>query len=87
MPQGFGLLETTKYPIPHLSFKYPGDSTQRGYSKAVQHLQEQACIHAMTCQSTYGAFGYFIGNETMRQIYVKPRVNLRDEVPIGLVTP
>lgn len=78
-------LSATRYPIPHLSFKYPGDPSQRGYSKAIQHLQEQACIHAMTCQSSYGTFGYFIGNETMRQIYLKPRVNLRDETPIGLL--
>jgi hypothetical protein len=51
----------------------------QAYSSAVQFLKDKACIHAMTCQSTYGTFGYFIGNETARQIYLKPRVNLRDK--------
>lgn len=64
------------YPIPHLSFKVQGD--RRGYGKTIQFLKDKACIHAMSCQSTYGQFGYFIGNETARQIYLKPRLNLRD---------
>lgn len=81
------------YPMPHLSFKpvlpvhtsvLTGESLvsqkRRSYSRAVQHLRDRACIHAMTCQSAYGNFGYFLGNDTSRQIYVKPRINLRDEV-------
>lgn len=85
IPPGLYESKETKSAIPHLSFKMAGDSTVKGYTRAVQHLKDQACIHAMTCQSTYGAFGYFIGNDTMRQIYLKPRVNLRDELPIGIV--
>lgn len=69
-------------PIPHLSFKMPGDPTRRGFSKAVQHLQDKACLHAMSCQSTYGVFSYYIGNDTARQIYLKPRCNLRDIPPV-----
>lgn len=80
-----------RYPIPHLSFKPAAlyhetvlsgnaliSQRRRSYGRAVQHLRDGACIHAQSCQSTYGHFGYFIGNETQRQIYIKPRVNLRD---------
>jgi hypothetical protein len=55
---------------------------RQAYGSAVQHLKDKACIPAMACQSTYGVFGYFIGNETARQIYLKPRVNLRDIPPV-----
>lgn len=64
-----------QFPVPHLSFKVPD---RRAYGLALEHLREHACIHAQTCQSTYGAFSYWIGNDTARQIYLKPRVNLRD---------
>lgn len=71
-----------KYPIPHLSFKaprvFPVSNERHAYAKAVDYIKSKACIHAQSCQSTYGTFSYFIGNETMRQIYLKPRVNLRD---------
>jgi hypothetical protein len=65
------------YPIPHLSFKVPD---LKSFSVAVQYLKDKAFLHAMTCQSTYGAFGYYISNETYRQVYLKPRVNTRDAV-------
>lgn len=84
----------SEWPMPHLSFKVPVDETldkhlegeplvslrRRAYCRAVDHLKAKACIHAMTCQSTYGVFGYFLGNETQAQIYLKPRANLRDLV-------
>lgn len=88
-PSGEPDLGSTHYPIPHLSFKMSGlwhteggaesVGLRRSYSLAVQHLKDQACLHAMTCQSQYGAFGYFISNDADRQIYVKPRINLRDD--------
>lgn len=60
----------------------PGPQLQtwrQAYSGAVQYIRDRAGIHAQTCQSTYGAFGYFLGNDCARQIYLKPRINLRDE--------
>lgn len=51
----------------------------QAYSSAVAHLQEQACIHAQTCQSSYGRFGYFLPNDATRQLYIKPRINTRDD--------
>jgi hypothetical protein len=83
--------DITAYPVPHISYKperrtwtTDGGSTAmqkpgQAYSQAIQYLKDKACIHAMSCQSTYGRFGYYIGNDVGRQIYVKPRVNLRDE--------
>lgn len=74
-------------PVPHLSFKpnFLSPITEgplparRQYGKVVNHLVSKACLLAQACQSTYGVFGYFIGNETARQVYLKPRVNLRDQ--------
>jgi len=75
------------WPVPHLSFKpqrrdlpvAAGLQTWRGaYGEAVQYLRDNACIHAQSCQSTYGQFGYFLGNDAARQVYIKPRINLRD---------
>ena len=72
----------SRYPIPHISFKFPrqnNDQDNRStYSRAVAHLQANGCIHAMTCQSTYGLFGYYLPNDANRQTYLKPRVNTRD---------
>lgn len=70
------------FAMPHLSFKPAIDSDttlQRSYSLAVQHLQNQGCIHAQTCQSTYGVFGYYLGNDAASTVYLKPRVNMRDD--------
>jgi hypothetical protein len=70
------------YPVPHLSFKVPpvnGEQQPTGaFSRAVGHLQMKGLIHAQTCQSTYGVFGYYIPNNAERQLYLKPRLNLRD---------
>lgn len=67
--------EWAELPVPHLSFKVPN---RRAFSGAVDHLREQGFIHAQTCQSTYGVFGYYVHQDAVRQIYVKPRVNVRD---------
>lgn len=83
-----------RYPVPHLSFKpvrkelrqltiIPSETTLQtwgqAYGKAVAHLQEQGCIHAQSCQSTYGRFGYYLPNDAQRQLYIKPRINTRDD--------
>jgi hypothetical protein len=79
-----------RYPVPHLSFKAPRrtilgtaepklQTPQQAYSKAVERLQARGCIHAQTCQSTYGTFGYYLPGDATRQLYIKPRVNLRDD--------
>jgi hypothetical protein len=84
-----GLNDNGHWPIPHLSFK-PGPlwnveggaervGAGRAYGLAVQHLKGQGCIHAQSCQSTYGQFGYYVGNDASRSIYIKPRRNMRDE--------
>lgn len=84
---------TNTFPIPHLSFKpYQRslsmgllmgnppmkETPRRAYARTVDHLREQGFIHAQTCQSTYGHFGYYIHADSYRQVYVKPRVNTRD---------
>jgi hypothetical protein len=70
------------YPVPHLSFKVTpvnGEQNPRAsFSRAVGHLQERGFIHAQTCQSTYGVFGYYLPQDAERQLYLKPRLNLRD---------
>jgi len=79
--------------VPHLSFKpkrgyktdpelgqeYDKQSWGQAYSSAVQHMKDQAYIHAQTCQSTYGMFSYWVHQDATQQFYVKPRVNLRDD--------
>lgn len=85
VPEGLtpGTSGTVRFPIAHLSFKAPkntGDLQLRSaYSRAVAHLQAKGCIHAQTCQSTYGVFGYYLPHDATRQLYLKPRVNLRDD--------
>jgi hypothetical protein len=72
-----------RFPMPHLSFKADGVGgmpIQRAYSYACDVLQRHGLIHAQTCQSTYGAFGYYLPNDTRKQLYLKPRINLRDAV-------
>jgi hypothetical protein len=51
----------------------------QAYGQAVQHLKDQGFIHAQTCQSTYGRFGYFLHQDAQRQLYIKPRINTRDD--------
>lgn len=72
------------YAVPHLSFKpvpRGGQSLHKAYAQAVDYIRSHGGIHAQTCQSTYGSFGYYIGNDALRQVYLKPRVNLRDVAP------
>lgn len=57
------------------SLETPG----RAFAREVDRLRGKGFIHAQTCQSTYGMFGYYIHQDADRQIYLKPRVNLRDE--------
>ena len=71
-----------KFPVPHLSFKpyaYPNSTLQRQYAMTVDDLKIKGFIHAQTCQSTYGAFSYWIHQDAQVQLYVKPRINTRDD--------
>lgn len=73
--------ESRLYPIPHLSFKVKQRAMQRpmqAYATTVQHMKDHDFLHAMSCQSSYGAFSYWLHNTEQKQIYVKPRVNTRD---------
>lgn len=67
--------DAAEMPIPHLSFKVPTGIT---FGKCVDMLRDRSFLHAQTCQSTYGVFGYYLHQGAFRQLYVKPRVNTRD---------
>ena len=71
------------YPVAHLSFKptrqRKADQPQRTYARTVDWLRNNGAIHAQTCQSTYGSFSYWLPYDAPEQLYVKPRVNMRDE--------
>lgn len=81
-PNGVPGMAPLQYPIPHLSYKPPlnagYDQARAAYSRAVAGLQANGLIHAQTCQSTYGTFGYYLPQDATRQLYLKPRVNTRD---------
>ncbi len=67
-------------PIPHLSFK-PVRTTEPvnvDGTRALRHVLEQGFVLAQACQSTYGHFWYCLNVNAARQIYLKPRVNVRD---------
>jgi len=71
------------FPVPHLSFKATNiqgaEGKHRSYSMAIRHLGNQGFVHAQTCQSTYGHFGYYLHQDAREQLYIKPRVNTRDD--------
>lgn len=73
---------TAQLPIPHLSFKAPvseaGPRTRDG-ARALRWVLDEGCVMAQACQSTYGHFWYCLPCDARKQLYVKPRVNLRDE--------
>lgn len=54
------------------------ETPQGAFARSVDELRTCGYIHAQTCQSSYGLFGYYIHQDADRQIYIKPRVNLRD---------
>lgn len=70
-------------PLVHASFKpYTGESPHN-YTAEKDRLNEAGYWLAQECRSTYGRFGYWRAlNDPMVQ-YLKPRINLRDEVPYG----
>lgn len=72
--------DITQYalPVPHLSYKPETGSTTREFAREVDALKADGYIHAQTCQSTYGVFGYYLHQDATKQVYLKPRVNLRD---------
>jgi hypothetical protein len=70
--------------IVHASFKC---TEEEDYGMAVLRLREAGWEDAQRCESSYGRFSYWrpldmehwVAQE--RWLYLKPRVNLRDEVP------
>ena len=71
------------FPIPHLSFKpHPDLVKEMGARKAVRQAIDTVSVHgaiiAQACQSTYGEFWYLSPTDALRQLYLKPRINLRD---------
>lgn len=76
------------FPIPHLSFKPPTDLVEAvGARKAVRQcidsVATRGAIIAQACQSTYGEFWYMLPVDALRQLYLKPRINLRDAAGVG----
>lgn len=72
-------------PIPHLSFKAPaGLVGSVGPRKAIRQMLDKMTapgggfIIAQACQSTYGEFWYTTHVDSRRQVYIKPRANVRD---------
>lgn len=61
-------------PVPvHASFKCYNEAD---YDRSVRQLEEAGFVLAQECRSTYGQFSYWWSSEF--NIYIKPRVNLRD---------
>lgn len=67
------------FPIVHASFK-PLASGEARYEDAQRKLAEARYVNAQECRSTYGRFSYWRRTDDERLLYLKPRVNLRDEV-------
>jgi hypothetical protein len=67
------------YPVPvHYSFKTESEDQ---YRHVMNWLDAAHFHHAQSCQSTYGRFSYWLAEGEDGQIpdmYLKPRVNLRD---------
>ena len=87
----------TMFPVPHLSFKpvrivlpesrgLQKETAGRAYGRSINHLRDQGFIHAQSCQSTYGMFGYYLHQDSIYPLYVKPRINVRDEVMHSMCT-
>lgn len=65
--------------VVHASFKVPS-ITALGEVETL--LTDNGFLLAQGCRSTYGAFAYYaptVDNATDLQVYLKPRVNLRDQ--------
>lgn len=59
----------------HLSFKCRGVAEYN----AVTAVLPRYAIHGMSCESNYGRFSYWLPNSLDSSLYLKPRVNLRDD--------
>jgi hypothetical protein len=77
--------EHSQFPLPHLSFKPvpSGEGGRKDGIRAMQYVRDQGAVIAQACQSSYGVFWYLLPTDAYRQLYVKPRVNLRDEGGVG----
>ena len=79
--------EHSELPVPHLSFKPPAETVAAvGARKAVRqvldymlHRERSSFLMAQACQSSYGEFWYLLHQDANRQVYLKPRINTRDE--------
>lgn len=82
-PEGRPNPTAEAFPIPHLSFKphsvvFDKFGKQKAGNMALKWVQDKGFLLAQGCQSTYGAFWYLLHQDATRQLYVKPRINLRD---------
>jgi hypothetical protein len=60
----------------HASFKCPDEEA---YGVAVKTLRDNGYEAAQFCESTYGRFSYWSEAEGGGEVYLKPRLNVRDE--------
>lgn len=67
-------------PIPHLSYKRTGPEARKLVRKDLDRYREElGFILAQACQSTYGEFWYLTHVDSVCKMYLKPRINTRDE--------
>lgn len=67
----------------HFSFKVP---TEEFYREAMYRLREAGADPAQFCDSTYGSFSYWRIEDLHQHghLYLKPRVNKRDDPTYGM---
>lgn len=73
-------------PIPHLSFKPTAKlvrtiGARRAVRRVLDTMTKEGFIIAQACQSTYGEFWYLKHVDQPRALYLKPRINQRDDNP------
>lgn len=74
-PTVFG--DVTTPAVVHLSFKIRDDE----WEEVVKAIEEKGGQLVQECWSTYGHFAYFRVKHLGQNIYLKPRVNMRDQPP------
>jgi hypothetical protein len=75
-----GWSDGASLPVPHLSFKplIGKEGPRKAVRKAMDVIKFGGAILVQSCQSTYGEFFYLLPVNARRQLYIKPRINLRD---------
>lgn len=64
------------YPVVHVSYKLVD---RKAYTEERELLQVAGATLGQACKSTYGMFSYWLPPEAEALVWLKPRVNLRDQ--------